>query len=49
MIRIAILKPEQMNDEQRAVIERAKANGKPFGGPFWAYIRNPKLMDADPS
>jgi 4-carboxymuconolactone decarboxylase len=33
-----------MNDEQRAVIEAAKAAGKPHGGPFWAYIRNPKLM-----
>lgn len=44
MTRIAILKPEEMNDEQRAVIEGAKANGKPHGGPFWAYIRNPKLM-----
>ncbi|HEX7231632.1 MAG TPA: hypothetical protein VF452_14635, partial [Candidatus Binatia bacterium] len=44
MTRISILKPEEMNDEQRAVIERAKANGKPCGGPFWAYIRNPKLM-----
>src|SRR5262245_63926622 len=27
--RIAILKPEEMNDEQRAVIEAAKAKGKP--------------------
>ncbi len=44
MTRIAILKPEDMNAEQRAVIEAAKANGKPYGGPFWAYIRNPKLM-----
>lgn len=44
MTRIAILKPEEMNAEQRAVIEASKAKGKPFGGPFWAYIRNPKLM-----
>jgi hypothetical protein len=44
MTRIAILKPDDMNDEQRAVIEASKANGKPHGGPFWAYIRNPKLM-----
>jgi len=44
MTRIAILTPEQMNDEQRAVIDAAKANGRPHGGPFWAYIRNPKLM-----
>ena len=46
MTRIAILKPDDMNDEQRAAIEAAKANGKPHGGPFWAYIRNPKLMQA---
>jgi 4-carboxymuconolactone decarboxylase len=44
MTRIAILTPDDMNDEQRAVIEAAKAAGKPHGGPFWAYIRNPKLM-----
>ncbi|MSP40762.1 MAG: carboxymuconolactone decarboxylase family protein [Deltaproteobacteria bacterium] len=44
MTRIAILKTDDMNDEQRAVIEASKANGKPYGGPFWAYIRNPKLM-----
>ena len=46
MTRIAILTPDQMNDEQRAVIEASKANGKPYGGPFWAYIRNPKLMQS---
>jgi 4-carboxymuconolactone decarboxylase len=44
MTRIAILKPEEMSAEQRAVIEAAKAAGKPHGGPFWAYVRNPKLM-----
>jgi len=44
MTRIAILKPDDMNAEQRAVIEASKAAGKPYGGPFWAYIRNPKLM-----
>ena len=44
MTRIAILKPDAMNDEQRAVIAASKANGKPYGGPFLAYIRNPKLM-----
>ena len=46
MTRIAILKPDDMTDEQRAVIEASKANGKPYGGPFWAYIRNPKLMQS---
>ncbi|NIO09992.1 MAG: hypothetical protein GTO40_19105 [Deltaproteobacteria bacterium] len=44
MTRIHILTPDEMNDEQRAVIEASKADGKPHGGPFWAYIRNPKLM-----
>ena len=44
MTRISILTPDDMNDEQRAVIDASKANGKPHGGPFWAYIRNPKLM-----
>jgi 4-carboxymuconolactone decarboxylase len=44
MTRISILTPEQMNDEQRTVIAASKAAGRPHGGPFWAYIRNPKLM-----
>ena len=44
MTRISILSPDDMNDEQRAVIEASKAGGKPHGGPFWAYIRNPELM-----
>ena len=44
MTRISILTPDDMNDEQRAVIDASKANGRPHGGPFWAYIRNPKLM-----
>jgi len=46
MTRISILTPDDMNDEQRAVIDASKANGKPYGGPFWAYIRNPKLMQS---
>ena len=46
MTRISILTHEDMNDEQRAVIEASKASGKPHGGPFWAYIRNPKLMQS---
>jgi 4-carboxymuconolactone decarboxylase len=44
MTRISILSHDNMNDEQRAVIEASKANARPHGGPFWAYIRNPKLM-----
>ena len=46
MTRIAILTTDDMSHEQRAVIAAAKANGKPYGGPFWAYIRNPKLMQS---
>jgi alkylhydroperoxidase family enzyme len=46
MTRIAILTPDQMNDEQRGVIAASKASGRPHGGPFWAYIRNPKLMQS---
>ena len=44
MTRISILTPDDMNQEQRAVIEASKAGGKPHGGPFWAYIRNPELV-----
>src|SRR5512142_1256361 len=47
MTRIAILTTEEMSHEQRAVIDASKANGKPHGGPFWAYIRHPKLMQSD--
>ena len=46
MTRISILSPDDMNNEQRAVIDASKANGRPHGGPFWAYIRNPKLMQS---
>jgi len=46
MTRISILTPDEMNDEQRAVIEASKANGRPHGGPFWAYIPNSKLMQS---
>ena len=46
MTRISILALHEMNDEQRAVIDDSKANRKPHGGPFWAYIRNPKLMQS---
>ena len=46
MTRIAVLTLDDMNHEQRAVIAASKASGKPFGGPFWAYIRNPKLMQS---
>ena len=45
MTRIAILKPEEMNDEQRTVIESSKTKGRPHGGPL-AYICNSKLMQS---
>ena len=44
MTRISILAEEDMNEEQRSVIKDSKASGQPHGGPYWAYIRNPKLM-----
>lgn len=44
MTRIAILKREQMDAEQGKVFDDAKAAGGPVGGPYWAYIRFPKLM-----
>ncbi len=46
MTRISILTGEEMNDEQRTVIDASVASGKPHGGPYWAYIRHPKLMQA---
>lgn len=44
MTRIAILKREEMNPEQGKVFDDVKAEGGPLGGPYWAYIRNPRLM-----
>ena len=44
MTRISILSKEDMSDEQRSVIDASVASGQPNRGPFWAYIRNPKLM-----
>lgn len=44
MTRIAVLKREEMNAEQGKVFDDAKAEGGPVGGPYWAYIRYPKLM-----
>lgn len=46
MTRISILTPAEMNADQTAVVDAAKAAGRPHGGPFWAYVRNPKLMEA---
>ncbi len=44
MTRIAVLKREEMNAEQGKVFDDVKAEGGPVGGPYWAYIRFPKLM-----
>ena len=44
MTRIPVLTREDMNAEQGKVYDDVKAEGGPLGGPYWAYIRNPKLM-----
>jgi len=44
--RIAVLKRADMNAEQGAVYDAAEKAGNPTGGPYWAYIRYPKLMQA---
>lgn len=46
MTRIKVLTREEMNAEQRAAFDDAKAAGAPTGGPYTAYIRMPKLMRA---
>jgi len=44
MTRIKILSRDEMSDEQGKVFDGAKAAGAPVGGPYWAYIRYPALM-----
>lgn len=44
MTRISIVKREQMNPEQGKVFDDCKAEGGPVAGPYYAYIRHPKLM-----
>lgn len=44
MTRITILDRKDMNPEQGKVYDDVKAEGGPLGGPYWAYIRFPKLM-----
>ncbi len=46
MTRIRVLKREEMDAEQGRVFDAAKAAGNPTGGPYWAYIRIPRLMSA---
>ena len=44
MTRIAILQRGEMDAEQGKVFDDVKAEGGPLGGPYWAYIRYPRLM-----
>ncbi len=46
MTRINVLKREEMNAEQGRVYDEVKAAGGPVGGPYYAYIRYPRLMRA---
>jgi 4-carboxymuconolactone decarboxylase len=45
MARLDPLKPEEMNAEQRATFEKAKASGGRLGGPNGIYIRVPELFE----
>jgi 4-carboxymuconolactone decarboxylase len=45
MARIAIIDRADMNAEQARVYDAAKDAGEPVGGPFYAYIRLPKLFE----
>jgi 4-carboxymuconolactone decarboxylase len=46
MPRIALIDRANMNAEQARVYDAAKAAGGPLGGPYYAYIRLPKLFEA---
>lgn len=46
MARIAILDRADMNGEQGRVYDAAKATSGIVGGPYYAYIRMPKLFEA---
>ena len=46
MARIAILEHSDMNAEQARVYDAAKQSGGIVGGPYYAYIRLPKLFEA---
>ena len=46
MPRIAILERAEMNVEQGRVYDAAKATSGIVGGPYYAYIRLPKLFEA---
>jgi 4-carboxymuconolactone decarboxylase len=42
--RIKVLSRAEMNEEQGRVFDEADKAGSPTGGPYWAYIRYPRLM-----
>jgi 4-carboxymuconolactone decarboxylase len=44
MTRIRILGRKDMNADQGKVYDEVVAAGGPHAGPYWAYIRHPKLM-----
>jgi 4-carboxymuconolactone decarboxylase len=44
LTRIRIIERAEMNAEQGRVYDEAKAKGNPVGGPYYAYIRFPRLM-----
>jgi 4-carboxymuconolactone decarboxylase len=46
MPRLAIIDRAVMNAEQARVHDAAKQSGGPVGGPYYAYIRLPKLFEA---
>jgi 4-carboxymuconolactone decarboxylase len=46
MARLAIIDRADMNAEQARVHDAAKQSGGPVGGPYFAYIRLPKLYEA---
>jgi 4-carboxymuconolactone decarboxylase len=46
MPRIKLLDRAEMNAEQGRVYDAAKQAGGPLGGPYYAYIRLPKLFEA---
>src|SRR5688572_22869955 len=46
MPRIPIIDRADMNAEQARVYDAAKAANGPLGGPYYAYIRLPKLFEA---
>jgi len=45
MTRIAIIDRAEMSAEQRRVYDAATAKHSPTGGPYYAYIRLPKLFE----